>query len=625
MKKKFNQTSIKIQPLVYLISILIFLNPFFLTQKYHLFFSYKLLVIQIIIFLIAIIFFISYHFEVKKNNKILYIVSLLYLLYNVFRTVISKHYFYGKYYLIYLIPVIILFLILSKIGLNKKERKLIAYSLVFSFILSIIPGYFLQSQHSNFSRLSLNWTNSNYYASYLLIIISFHVYLWKVFSEKVVKNNLKKYIFLLLFILTIILLLWTQSRGGLLTFLIIGTFLIIVYSIRKSKFKLLSISLLILLILFCGMYYTFKTIRPNTIIFRERIYGATINYIKDFCLFGSGIGTYAHYFPKYRLSDYKLLGQEDIITHTHNEFLEQWAETGLIGLLLFVVFIVLIIKCGIKKINKFHAEKKIFILASLISFLFFIVHNLFSITMRICPLQIYFFIFAGLISSDYEEFQVPLNHQKKWKYILLIIIPLFIWLISINIKNIRGLSYFQKSKDELLYSKPKLSTSIKYAEKALKFIPHNPQLLYHLGYSNNYYKDYNKANKYFERLLKISPYYPQAHFWKGYIYSVKGDWANAIKEYKKEIEFNEYTIVYFNMANAYHNYNNEESAMKYFRIYLDKIVEKIYKNVVSDKNSIIYNEKYSIDFALERLEKYYIDKDKNKISELENIKKILLR
>jgi O-antigen ligase len=531
---------------------------------------------------------------------------------------------YGLDVLIYLIPSIILFFIISQIKINKNERCLIAGSFVSSFLLSIIPGYLLQSQTVVcFTRLSLNWANPNYYASYLLITIGFTIYLWKLYSNKNAKKNWIKYFSLLSLILIIIFLFWTQSRGGLLAFLLVMTIFILAYSIKNSKFKLLTTLVIILLILFIGLFYTFQKIRPATITFRERIYKSTFDYIKDFWLLGSGIGSFANYFPKYRQSDYKLIGQEDIITHTHNEFMEQWAETGIIGLLFFLAFIIVIILEAIKKISMFKGEKKYFIGACLLSFLLFITHNLFTITMRLSPMQIYFYILAGLIFANYEEIDIKINRTNKKKYILFILIPLFLWLISINIRNITGLGYFQKSKEEFTASKRGLFASIKDAEKAQNFIPHNPDLLYHLGYSNFYAKNYQKAIKYFDKLLAISPYYPQAHFWKGYIYSLNNNWNKAINEYKVELKYDQYPKVYFNLAIAYHYSNDEKVSIGYLQKYVEKIVEKIEKNLVLDRERILSQEKRNLNFAFQNLKKYYIDKDKDKISELEQIKKIL--
>jgi len=531
---------------------------------------------------------------------------------------------YGLDVLIYLVPSIILFFIISQIKINKNERSLIAGSFVSGFLLSIIPGYFLQSQTVvSFSRLSLNWANPNYYASYLLITIGFTIYLWKLYSNKNAEKNWIKYLSLLSLILIIIFLFWTQSRGGILAFLLVIAIFILAYSIKRSKFKLLTTSVIILLILFIGLFYTFQKIRPVTITFRERIYKSTFDYITDFWLLGSGPGSFANYFPKYRQSDYKLIGQEDIITHTHNEFMEQWAETGIIGLLLFLAFIIVIILEAIKKISMFEAERKYFIGACLLSFLLFITHNLFTITMRLSPMQIYFYILAGLIFANYEEINIKINRTNKKKYILFILIPLFLWLISMNISNITGLGYFQRSKEEFTTSKRGLFASIKDAEKARNFIPHNPDLLYHLGYSNFYAKNYQKAIKYFDRLLAISPYYPQAHFWKGYIYSLNNNWNKAINEYKVELKYDQYPKVYFNLAIAYHYISDEKSSINYLQKYVEKIVEKIEKNLVLDRERILSQEKRNLNFAFENLKKYYIDKDKNKISELEQIKKIL--
>jgi O-antigen ligase len=590
-----------------LIAILLLLNPLVLSQKFYLFFPYKILIIQIFVFVISIAFVLLPSFRIQ--NKVVCLCILAFLLYNVIVTILSSYSFSGINVLVYLIPHVILFLVLSQLDFQYRERKLIANAIILGFVLGIISGYFLQSSSGDFSRLSLNWANPDYYASYLLTLIGFVAYKWKVSADEKEKNL--KYIYASLFILCLIFLFWTQSRGALVAFFAITALFWLIYLYRKRNFRLLIISLIFISLAFIIFLMSFQFIRPATIVFRERFYNSGFQYIKDFWLTGSGPGTFVHFYPKYRSPDYGIVGEEDIITHVHNEFIELWAETGIIGLLLFLTFIVLTIREALRKIKLYDDERRYFVFACLLSFLFFITHNLFTITMRIAPLQFYFFLFAGLIFADYNsDKRLPKNgkiHRRTGrKRYLWIIIPLFVWLIGRNVQNIKGFTYLQESKEKFSTTSPShLNVSIQAGEKALKYIPYNHEVLYHLGYSNFYAKEYEKSLKYFDNLLAIYPFYPQAHFWKGYTYSYTGLWDLAIQEYSQELRLNQSPKVYFNLAIAYMESGEEENSVSFFMEYLEKVREMTEKNLVKTKEDILKEEKRNLGFALRTLETYY--------------------
>lgn len=589
-----------------LIATLFLLNPLFFSQRFYLFFPYKILIIQILVFAISIAFVVSQSIQIQ--NKVVYLFVLAFLLYNVIITIFSNYPFSGINVLVYLIPHVILFFVLSQLNFQKRERNLLANAMILGFILAIIPGYFLQSSSGDFSRLSLSWANPNYYASYILTLIGFVAYKWKVTVDK--KEQNLKYIYAFLFALCIVFLFWTQSRGGLVAFFLISGLFFLFYLYRKRNFRLLIISLICVGLIFVMLFMSLQFMRPATIVFRERLYSSSLQYIKDFWLTGSGLGTFVHFYPKYRSPDYSLVGEEDIITHAHNEFIELWAETGIIGLLLFLVVIVLTVREALRKIKLYDDERRYFVFACLLSFLFLLTHNLFTITMRIAPLQFYFFLFSGLIFANYDSDKNPIKNRKVnrkvgSRWLLWIIIPLFVWLIGSTVQNIRGFTYLQESKEKFNASPPNVAASIRAGEKALKYIPHNHEVIYHLGYSYFHAKEYEKAIKYFDDLLAIYPYYPQAHFWKGFIYSYIGLWDQAIEEYSQELSLNQSPKVYFNLAVAYRYNGEERDSAKYLIEYLKRVKEMTEKNLVKTRDDILKEEKRNIGFALRTLDTYY--------------------
>ncbi|RLC47622.1 MAG: hypothetical protein DRH57_03720 [Candidatus Cloacimonadota bacterium] len=604
-----------ISPLPYLIAITIFLNPLIITTQKALFFPYKLLFLQISIFFITILFIVSKKYYLKKRNPNVLIIIISYVAYCIINGLANHLSFYSLDILSYLLPFTVLFLILSQLNIKDIDRKLFANSLIFSFLISIIPGYFLQkSSGKSFARLFLNWGNPNFYGSYLLIILPFILYKWKI-SQKKWENVY----FIGMFVIAIIILLLTQSRGALLSLIIVCFLTGLVLIIARRKFKYLIIFGISFFIIVVGIYYGFTKVRSNTVIFRERIYISTYDYIKDNLWIGTGLGTFAAYYPKYRQNDYKLVGQEDIISHPHNEFLEIWAETGMIGLTIFILILIGIVYLFFKKLKHLSGEAKYFLLASFLSFSLLIIHNLFTITMRQSAINVYFWIFAGFISMDYKDrtFKKYYKTKNNKKYLILFVIPIFILLLSQNYLTIKAMDYYTKSKQE--FQRKNLKLSIQYAETGLQYLPNNSSILYHLGYAYYFIKNYNKALYFFDKLLEVSPYYPQAHYWKGFIYKHQKDYKKALTEYEKELQLNDYPEVYFKMAEIYHILGNKEQTANYIEKYLQKIVQKTEKNLMQSKNAIIKEKQDKINFSLRTLEEFYKDNDK-KLNELNEIR-----
>ena len=60
--------------------------------------------------------------------------------------------------------------------------------------------------------------------------------------------------------------------------------------------------------------------------------------IKEYGLFGTGIGTYFLYFPEFRLA-----GDNWGAYYAHNDPLQYWIELGVLGPILFYAFVIAVI------------------------------------------------------------------------------------------------------------------------------------------------------------------------------------------------------------------------------------------------------------------------------------------
>ena len=82
---------------------------------------------------------------------------------------------------------------------------------------------------------------------------------------------------------------------------------------------------------------------------RWKIWGGALQMVRDFPLFGSGLGTFAQVFPMYR--SFHIRG---MATHAENDFLQLASEAGLLGFtLLLLLFLVLFVKTasGIRSLS----------------------------------------------------------------------------------------------------------------------------------------------------------------------------------------------------------------------------------------------------------------------------------
>jgi O-antigen ligase len=582
-----------------LIALLILINPLFISTQKFLIFSTKILIQQVLIITLLIVYLATKEYKKFKLSFPVIIIAV-YIAYLFLRTLLQPVSAFGFQQLYYLFPYALLFIIISQLHIKNIEKLFLSNSFLLSLLISIPFGLFLQNRYStlsNFSRLQLSWANANYLASYLLVTIGFILYTWKTAKKKWIHFTA-----LISLIAALLFLFWTQSRGGMLSLILVLLALYIIYAIKKQKKLHIIISITILILLLLSFNYVFRTIRPQTITFRERVYKANVEYIKHNWLFGSGLGTFVNEFPRYRLKDYKLLGQEDIISHAHNEFVEIWAETGIIGLALFIAFIFTLFRQYKRKIK---SNDKYFIYVLAFSLVLLLIHNLFSITMRVPPILIYFFFLAGFLSADYSQ-----NTEKKSYYLskyILIILGLVLTICVVNqYRTIQGLAHFSKSESYYASRDSKLlPNAILEAEIAHKYIPNNTDLLYHQGLLYTISENHSSALQTYKMLERISPYYPQLHFWKGYLLSLSGAWTLSVKEYKKEIRYNEYPKVYFNLAIAYHYLADESNSMMNFMIFAEKIKLKTERHLIKDKDRIMKEEGRNLKFALDNLAKYY--------------------
>ena len=320
-------------------------------------------------------------------------------------------------YIIFISYIILYFLVINVIGKKNEFDSFIKLYFLTSFIVplyTLIQYYgfdpYLDNLHSLTSTIGQkNWI-SNYLAMIFPVVFSYFL------LEQTKKDKIKYFFFLSILYATLMI---CQSRGiwisisitTILAIYIIFKFkLIKIFQENKKWLTLLLVTFLIITII----YSTDNPLNKSAITIPQRalstfdeqdpsintrllIWGATLDMIKDKPLFGSGIGTfkmnYLDYQANYLKENPYYIKYSGKAAEAHNEYLQIWAELGIIGLGIFLSIIFIFYNIAIKYFkNEESNRNKIIVFGLLLGITIFLIHNLFTFPLHVPVLGFTFFI-----------------------------------------------------------------------------------------------------------------------------------------------------------------------------------------------------------------------------------------
>ena len=138
--------------------------------------------------------------------------------------------------------------------------------------------------------------------------------------------------------LCIVALVFTFSRGGIVSFLLGGLFFVALLWVRepghRRRLAAIGIALAALAIItWIGaepVLERFGALERETIV-RTRLYRDTLAMARDFPILGTGLGTYERVFPRYASPEFTFTTQ---VSHAHSEPLQLAAEGGVVAVLI---------------------------------------------------------------------------------------------------------------------------------------------------------------------------------------------------------------------------------------------------------------------------------------------------
>lgn len=326
----------------------------------------------------------------------------------------------------------LLFLIISYFGLKSfflKNKNPVSFILIFIIaiiLLSYIFFTFYFLQHRKEGMINLYLLNKSIFSILLASQIALLIPLILNLKSNKHLYRFGKEIVLIIVILSVVLLYFTNGRSGWL-----GFSLAIVYifycSSKKSQFKkIFSYFILPTVILLLALLFWYK---PDSSNGRLLIYKVSMSMLKDNWLFGIGSGQFkiqynqsqAAYFAKHNI-DSKEAMLADNTFYAFNDFFQLIIENGIIGLLFLIVIIYLFIY-QVKKTIINDDNKHVFI-AAIASLICIVTGSLVSYPMQIFPIVFQLVVCLAIINTYSSAGEIKIKLLQKLKKIPVIIIAL---------------------------------------------------------------------------------------------------------------------------------------------------------------------------------------------------------
>ncbi|MBU0952267.1 MAG: O-antigen ligase family protein, partial [Elusimicrobia bacterium] len=340
------------------------------------------------------------------------------------------------------------FVYIFSLSLDSKHTETILNTIL---ITGLIAGGYGVFQHFGYDfvnwissytgRPSSSFGNPNFFAGYIIILIPIAL----TFFFK--SMGFKKYLWLILFVIFTIDLIFNKTRGAWIASAVSLVYLLSVLFIKNKKLILTASIIVVLLSALLGLYeftkYRGINLYSQSPSVAERLFKwqAAIEMIKEHPFIGTGAGNLKVNFALYQAkvkekTNFRLRGTSE--SNVHNEFLQIFAETGILGLLSFLLIFIFYFFTLLKKEN--NDTLSLSVSAGVLAFLVFCLTNF---PLRIMPTAITLFALMGLSTNNFQpkadqpragKFEINTNKNTNWSIRSVIFIMYFfvIWKFAIT-------------------------------------------------------------------------------------------------------------------------------------------------------------------------------------------------
>ena len=227
----------------------------------------------------------------------------------------------------------LIFIVATQVAIDKKWIYLWLASALVAAAWGLIQNF--SSSHYGISSFG----NPNFLAGHLLMPLMLALALWR---QKKIHGG-ERFFLVIFALVTVAALIFTKSRAAVFA-LLFGSaiFLFLIYPPKgRDAWKSIG-GLIAVAILLAALWGKIDLWIENNI--RSFIWKGTWNLISMRPVTGWGLGNFVFNYPYYRVRTYFMQAESTPVTnHPHDIYLEMWSEIGLVGVVLFLLFVILVL------------------------------------------------------------------------------------------------------------------------------------------------------------------------------------------------------------------------------------------------------------------------------------------
>jgi len=507
---------------------------------------------QLALLLLAYIFLYTSIELVTVRFTVIDIVLGIYIIYLFFHTIILKPIHPNPVFVTEHILLCIIYIIYRNI--KYKQLKYLYWVLIFATLHQLYYGILHQTggftPGYGLSDIKGRFINQGPFAGFIacIIIVNYGLLLnnlHKIKLNNTIKKWIKTLLLIVVFIIILTTLIYSNSRASWLASLIgllfynwkkYGTSISVNKLVPSLKGRISFY--IILTVLIVGIAYSLYQFKKGSADGRILIWKVTIGMIKDKPLLGHGVDTFQSNYMQYQADYFKENGDDQYQylasdnNYAFNEFLRIGSEQGLIGILIIAILGYIIIH-SIKK-GKNSINNNFYELIPKSGLIVFFVFGLFSYPTEILQIKIVAVFFIAILANSSNTIPVFYSlksnypsriHLSKIKRGIFLVVILVVFSLSWHKITEKAKIYKDWNFALLEMKRGNYTNYISFSENNFQKLKNNGYFLGSYGYSLFKEQEYVKAIKIFEQAVLLMP--------STKIYIDIGECYNRLENYNK--------------------------------------------------------------------------------------------
>lgn len=223
--------------------------------------------------------------------------------------------------------------------------------------------------------------------------------------------------------------------------------------------------------------------------------------------------------------------------HAHNEFIEIGAETGVVGLALFVIILGLSLYAAARvslRDGQIPGFTTWVLVGGVLGFLFC---NMVGVAMRYSTGAVYFWLFVGMIGATCRDScscwtakkQVSIRRISRFVVFAIVLLGV----LAVGSALCPFISSIYQRQGDIFFAQGEMEKAEAPYLKSLRFSPNNVSSMYNLAIVYTATDRYAEAFEMYERLGRLWPDIGRIHFNLGTLYAAEGDFERARAELER--------------------------------------------------------------------------------------------